>query len=127
MALVVVTVFQYTIGFDDVRTIGSAFGGIPQGLPEFSMPSITFSQMLSLIGPAFAIAMLGAIESLLSAVVADGMTGTKHNSNQELVGQGMANIIAPLFGALQQQALSLVPPPMCVMAAIARYPESSTL
>ncbi|WP_217543083.1 SulP family inorganic anion transporter [Vibrio metschnikovii] len=100
LALVVVTVFQYTIGFDDVRTIGSAFGGIPQGLPEFSIPSITFSQMLSLIGPAFAIAMLGAIESLLSAVVADGMTGTKHNSNQELVGQGMANIIAPLFGGI---------------------------
>ncbi len=100
LALVVVTILQYTIGFDGVRTIGSAFGGIPQGLPEFAMPSITLSQMLSLIGPAFAIAMLGAIESLLSAVVADGMTGTKHDSNQELVGQGLANIVAPLFGGI---------------------------
>ncbi|WP_423788279.1 SulP family inorganic anion transporter, partial [Klebsiella quasipneumoniae] len=56
--------------------------------------------MIQLIGPAFAIAMLGAIESLLSAVVADGMAGTKHNSNQELVGQGIANIVAPLFGGI---------------------------
>ena len=54
--------------------------------------------MVALIGPAFTIAMLGAIESLLSAVVADGMTGTRHDSNQELIGQGIANIVAPLFG-----------------------------
>ena len=54
--------------------------------------------MITLIGPAFTIAMLGAIESLLSAVVADGMAGTRHDSNQELIGQGIANILAPLFG-----------------------------
>ena len=53
---------------------------------------------LQLVGPAFAIALLGAIESLLTAVVADGMTGTRHDSNQELIGQGVANIVAPLFG-----------------------------
>ncbi|EPR7547946.1 SulP family inorganic anion transporter [Vibrio fluvialis] len=100
LALVVVTSLQFIIGFDGVRTIGSAFGGIPQGLPELSIPEVTFSQMIQLIGPAFAIAMLGAIESLLSAVVADGMAGTKHNSNQELVGQGLANIVAPLFGGI---------------------------
>lgn len=100
LALVVVTSLQYIIGFDGVRTIGSAFGGIPQGLPEFSIPQVSFSQILLLIGPAFAIAMLGAIESLLSAVVADGMAGTKHNSNQELVGQGLANMVAPLFGGI---------------------------
>ncbi|MCG6354265.1 SulP family inorganic anion transporter, partial [Vibrio alginolyticus] len=100
LALVVVTSLQYTIGFDGVRTIGSAFGGIPQGLPKLAIPDITFSQIIQLIGPAFAIAMLGAIESLLSAVVADGMAGTKHNSNQELVGQGLANIVAPLFGGI---------------------------
>lgn len=100
LALVVVTTLQYVIGFDGVRTIGSAFGGIPQGLPELSVPDISFSQIIQLIGPAFAIAMLGAIESLLSAVVADGMAGTKHNSNQELVGQGIANIIAPIFGGI---------------------------
>ncbi|MBY7803448.1 STAS domain-containing protein [Vibrio fluvialis] len=100
LALVVVTSLQFIIGFDGVRTIGSAFGGIPQGLPELSIPEVTFSQMIQLIGPAFAIAMLGAIESLLSAVVADGMAGTKHNSNQELVSQGLANIVAPLFGGI---------------------------
>ncbi|NNN44958.1 MULTISPECIES: SulP family inorganic anion transporter [unclassified Vibrio] len=100
LALLVVTSLQYTVGFDGVRTIGSAFGGIPQGLPELAIPQVSFSQILQLIGPAFAIAMLGAIESLLSAVVADGMAGTKHNSNQELVGQGLANIVAPLFGGI---------------------------
>ncbi|NAX44446.1 MULTISPECIES: SulP family inorganic anion transporter [unclassified Vibrio] len=100
LALITVTVLQYFVGFEGIRTIGSAFGGIPQGLPEFSLPEVSFSQIILLIGPAFAIAMLGAIESLLSAVVADGMAGTKHNSNQELVGQGIANIVAPLFGGI---------------------------
>src|SRR3546814_15881941 len=60
----------------------------------------TLSSCIELIGPAVAIAMVGAIESLLSAVVADGMAGTRHNSNQELVGQGVANILAPLFGGI---------------------------
>ncbi|MFB0974696.1 MAG: SulP family inorganic anion transporter, partial [Tolumonas sp.] len=83
---------------EGVATIGSAFGGIPQKLPDFTLPEFSFSNMVQLIGPAFTIAMLGAIESLLSAVVADGMAGTRHNSNQELIGQGLANIIAPLLG-----------------------------
>ena len=81
-----------------IATIGSAFGGIPQELPSFTLPEFSFSHMVQLIGPAFTIAMLGAIESLLSAVVADGMAGTRHDSNQELIGQGLANIIAPLLG-----------------------------
>jgi SulP family sulfate permease len=81
-----------------VATIGSAFGGIPQGLPSIGLPAVTAAQVIELIGPAFAIAMLGAIESLLSAVVADGMVGTKHDSNQELIGQGLANVATPLFG-----------------------------
>jgi SulP family sulfate permease len=84
--------------FPDVATIGSAFGGIPRALPGFAWPAISLSNLLQLIGPAFAIALLGAIESLLTAVVADGMTGSRHDSNQELIGQGAANIIAPLFG-----------------------------
>jgi SulP family sulfate permease len=98
IAMVVATLVQWYFNFASVSTIGSAFGGIPQTLPHFQVPMVTFSEVLLLIGPAFTIALLGAIESLLSAVVADGMTGTKHNSNQELVGQGIANIISPLFG-----------------------------
>lgn len=98
VAMVVATVLQAIFHFEGVVTIGSAFGGIPQGLPTFSMPSVTTSQFVELIGPAFTIAMLGAIESLLSAVVADGMANTKHDSNQELIGQGVANVVVPLFG-----------------------------
>lgn len=98
VALVVVTVLEAIFQFEGVATIGSTFGGIPQGLPTLQMPELSFSRLGELIGPAIAIAMLGAIESLLSAVVADGMAGTQHNSNQELIGQGIANIVAPLFG-----------------------------
>jgi SulP family sulfate permease len=98
IAMVAATVIQASFEFKGVATIGSAFGGIPQSLPSFEFLPIRFSQVLQLIGPAFTIALLGAIESLLSAVVADSMTGTKHDSNQELVGQGVANIFSPLFG-----------------------------
>jgi SulP family sulfate permease len=98
LALVAATALQAVFNFPGVATIGSAFGGIPQGLPEFHLPDISLSRIVELTGPAFTIAMLGAIESLLSAVVADGMAGTRHDSNQELVGQGLANIAAPLFG-----------------------------
>ena len=100
VALVVATALQAAFHFDGVRTIGSAFGGIPQGLPTLQLPKLAVSDLLTLIGPAFTIAMLGAIESLLSAVVADGMAGTRHDSNQELIGQGIANIVAPLFGGI---------------------------
>ena len=100
IALVIATVVQALFGFEGVATIGSAFGGVPQGLPSWQWPEVTLSRVIELIGPAFAIAMLGAIESLLSAVVADGMAGTRHNSNQELIGQGIANIAAPLFGGI---------------------------
>ena len=98
IALIVVTAVQAVFHFKGVATIGSAFGAIPRGLPAFSIPSLDLARILSLVGPAFTIALLGAIESLLSAVVADGMTGTRHDSNQELIGQGIANIVAPLFG-----------------------------
>lgn len=97
-AMVTATILQAVFQFEGVVTIGIAFGGIPQGLPTLSIPSVTTSQFVELIGPAFTIAMLGAIESLLSAVVADGMSNTKHDSNQELIGQGVANVVAPLFG-----------------------------
>jgi SulP family sulfate permease len=98
VALLVVTAVQTAFHFNGVATIGSAFGGIPRTLPAFSVPSLDLARVLSLVGPAFTIALLGAIESLLSAVVADGMAGTRHDSNQELIGQGIANIVAPLFG-----------------------------
>ncbi|MBY0012442.1 SulP family inorganic anion transporter [Paenibacillus typhae] len=83
-----------------VTTIGSAYGDIPNTLPSFHFPVITWERIRLLLRPAFVIAMLGAIESLLSAVVADGMSGSRHNSNRELVGQGIANIAAPLFGGI---------------------------
>ena len=98
VAMIAATLLQATLHLPGVATIGTAFGGVPQGLPVFALPDLSVSQVLSLIGPAFTIAMLGAIESLLSAVVADGMAGTKHDSNQELVGQGIANMMTPLFG-----------------------------
>ena len=100
VAMIFATIIQAIYQFPTVLTIGSAFGGIPKGLPDFSVPNLTFDKILTLIGPAFTIAMLGAIESLLSAVVADGMSGTKHESNTELFGQGLANIFAPLFGGI---------------------------
>lgn len=98
VAMLVVTILQAVFHFKGVATLGSAFGGIPQHLPHVQLPIITFSHSLELVGPAFTIALLGAIESLLSATAADGMAGTRHNSNQELIGQGLANIFAPLFG-----------------------------
>ena len=98
VAMIVVTLLQMILHMPGVATIGSAFGGIPTGLPTFVVPEMSVPQIITLIGPAFTIAMLGAIEALLSAVVADGMSGTKHDSNQDLIGQGLANIAVPFFG-----------------------------
>lgn len=98
VAMVFATLIQSLFHFDGVATIGTAFGAIPQGLPSLTWPEVSLARVIELIGPAFAIAMLGAIESLLSAVVADGMAGTRHDSNQELIGQGVANLVVPLFG-----------------------------
>src|SRR6202163_794655 len=83
-----------------VETIGTRFGGIPSGLPTLNIPVFHFSHLRPLIGPAITVAMLGAIESLMSAVVSDRMSGDKHNPNVELVAQGIANIVSPLFGGL---------------------------
>lgn len=84
----------------NVDTIGSRFGGIPSGLPAMHIPTFQPSLILTLLSPAFTVAMLGAIESLLSAVVADRMGGDHHNPNTELFAQGVANIISPMFGGL---------------------------
>lgn len=83
-----------------VETIGSKFGGIPQGLPPLVVPSFAWENLSNLIAPATTIALLAAIESLLSAVVADGMIDDRHNSNQELMAQGLANIACPFFGGI---------------------------
>jgi len=83
-----------------VETIGTRFGGVPSGLPQVQFPSIDWSVLPDLLMPAMTVAMLGAIESLLSATVADRMTGTRHNPNVELIGQGVANIFSPLVGGL---------------------------
>jgi SulP family sulfate permease len=83
-----------------VETIGSRFGGIPAGLPHIQIPRFRPDLILTLVSPTLTIAMLGAIESLLSAVVADRMSGTRHNSNVELFAQGIANIASPLVGGL---------------------------
>ena len=83
-----------------VETIGSRFGAIAAAVPHPVLPHLSIEQMMSLVGPAFTIAFLAAVESLLSAVVADGMIGGRHRSNMELIAQGIANIVSPLFGGI---------------------------
>lgn len=102
IAIVVATVIVKVLGWDEahnVVTIG-AKNHIPSGFPVPHLPNISLALMKDLFQPALTIAILGAIESLLSAVVADGMTGTKHRSNTELIGQGIANIFSPIFGGI---------------------------
>jgi sulfate permease, SulP family len=83
-----------------IETIGSRFGGIPSGLPSIALPNLHYDVFRQLLSPAFTVAMLGAIESLMSAVVSDRMSKDKHNPNVELMAQGVANIVSPLFGGL---------------------------
>jgi len=83
-----------------VETIGSRFGGIPQGLPKPHLPELSWENIQHLFQPAMTIALLAAIESLLCAVVADGMVDDRHDANQELIAQGLANIVSPLFGGI---------------------------
>jgi SulP family sulfate permease len=99
VALIVTTVLARLLHLP-VETIGGRFGVIHAGLPHPSFPHVTLALVASLAGPAFTIAMLAAIESLLSAVVADGMIGGRHRSNMELVAQGVANIVSPIFGGM---------------------------
>jgi SulP family sulfate permease len=99
VALVAGTALVALMGLP-VETIGSRFGGIPAGLPSFHLPTFRPDLMLGLLSPAVTVALLGAIESLLSAVVSDRMSGDRHNPNVELLAQGVANIASPLFGGL---------------------------
>ncbi|MFA7504033.1 MAG: SulP family inorganic anion transporter [Burkholderiaceae bacterium] len=97
LALGIVAVSLFDV---PVETIGSRFGGIPQGLPMPALPEFEWSSAQNLAGPAISIALLCAIESLLCARVADKITGQRHDSNQELMGQGVANFVSPLFGGI---------------------------
>jgi SulP family sulfate permease len=97
VALIVTTLVAQLLELP-VETIGARFGEIHAGLPRLSLPSISLGEWRELVGPAMAIGALAAVESLLSAVVADGMIGGRHRSNMELVAQGVANVVAPLFG-----------------------------
>jgi sulfate permease, SulP family len=99
IALILTTVAAYLLKLP-VETIGTRFGQIHAGFPHFSLPSVSLAEGRQLVGPALAIAALGAVESLLSAVVADGMIGGRHRSNMELVAQGVANVVTPLFGGI---------------------------
>jgi SulP family sulfate permease len=95
-----VTTIACTLFAVPVATIGSAFGGIPSGLPHISLPEFRSDLILPLLKPACAVAMLAAIESLLSAVVADNMSGDRHKPDVELLAQGVANVLVPMFGGI---------------------------
>lgn len=99
VALIVTTIVVQVTGLD-VMTIGGKFGELSSALPTPHLPAFSLEKISLLIGPAFTIALLGSIESLLSAVVADGMIGGKHRSNTELIGQGIANMASGLFGGI---------------------------
>ena len=100
LVLVLVTLVQAVAGFDGVATVGTAFGGIPAGLPSLQAPEISLAVVRSLMVPAVTIALLSAIQALLSATVGDGLARTRHDPNQELVAQGMANIASALVGGI---------------------------
>lgn len=99
VAILLTTAAVHLLGLQ-VETIGSRFGEVKSSLPSFTLPRVEWKSVPSLISPAITIALLAGIESLLSAVVADGMTGRRHRSNMELVAQGVANIASPLFGGI---------------------------
>ncbi len=99
VALILATAAVYFFKLP-VETIGTRFGGIPSGLPHLQIPKFRTDLIHGLLGPAFTVAMLGAIESLMSAVVADRMSNDRHNPNVELMAQGVANVFSPMFGGL---------------------------
>jgi SulP family sulfate permease len=99
LAMAACTIIVALLGLP-IETIGTKFGGIPTGLPSLSIPHLRAESILPLFPSALTVALLAAVESLLSAVVADSMAGTKHNSNVELVAQGIANFASPLFGGI---------------------------
>jgi SulP family sulfate permease len=100
LGLMISTVVAALFFPNQVATIGSTYGAIPNELPKFEFPELTVNLVIELLPAAFIIAMLGGIESLLSALVADNLSGSKHDSNKELIAQGLANMVTPLFGGI---------------------------
>jgi sulfate permease, SulP family len=119
VAVIVPTIVVATMHLG-VQTIGTKFGGIPSGFPTLNVPQFSFAEIQELMAPALTIAVLGAIESLLSAMVADGMIETRHDSNQELIGQGLANIVTPFLVGSPRLARSHGLRP--IFAAVEKHP-----
>jgi SulP family sulfate permease len=99
LAMLGCTIFVWLFGLP-LETVGTKFGGIPSGFPNLALPTFKLDHVLPLLPSAMTVALLAGVESLLSAVVADSMSGTRHNSNVELVAQGVANLFSPLFGGI---------------------------
>ena len=99
IGLIVGTTIAMTFSFP-VETISSLFGAVPSNLPAPSLPQISMARVLELIRPAFTIAVLIGVEALLSAVVADNLSGDRHEPNRELIAQGAANLLSPIFGGM---------------------------
>jgi SulP family sulfate permease len=99
VALIAATALAHALGLE-LDTIQGRFGGVPTSLPQLTLPAVEWARVPELVSPAITIALLAAIESLLSAMVADGQIGGRHRSNAELVGQGIANLASPLFGGI---------------------------
>lgn len=99
VALIAATALAHALGLE-LDTIQARFGGVPTSLPQLTLPAVEWARVPELVSPAITIALLAAIESLLSAMVADGQIGGRHRSNAELVGQGIANLASPLFGGI---------------------------
>jgi len=119
LATLTVSLFQLPL-----ESIGSKFGGIPQGLPAFTGLDVDPTHLSDLLGPAFTIALLGAIESLLCAVVADSLTGDKHDANQELIAQGSPTWWCRSLAAYPQRVPLPAPPPISAMAVKHPWPAS---
>ena len=99
LVMLLATVFVYTTDWP-VATIGSRFGGIPSGLPDLSWPTLSLPQLQAVLVPSFTLALLGAISSLLCARASDSMIGARHDPNQELMAQGLANMVMPFVGGM---------------------------
>lgn len=126
LGLLISTIAAYYLFPNKVATIGSTYGAIPRGFPEFKVPELSMEIIITLLPVSFTIALLGGVESLLSATVADNMGGSKHDSNKELVGQGIANIATPFFWGYRLQVLLPGRLPISKVVQSLQCPESFT-